>query len=125
MAVVVDEYGSTLGIVTLEDVLEEIVGEIEDEFDTAEPKPLVKEGSIFRVHGQYPLHELREQLTIPDDLDLPDVDTIGGYVVHQLKRWPRTGDSVDLAGYTVKVTAVQKNRVQQVLISPLETTTES
>ncbi len=118
MAVVVDEYGSTLGIVTLEDVLEEIVGEIEDEFDTADPQPFVREGDAVRVHGQYPLHELREQLTIPEDLDLSDVDTIGGYVVRELKRWPRTGDAVDLAGYTVKVTAVQKNRVLQVVISP-------
>jgi CBS domain containing-hemolysin-like protein len=118
MAVVVDEYGSTLGIVTLEDVLEEIVGEIEDEFDTADKQQFVKEGETFRVHGQYPLHELREQLIIPENVDLSDVDTIGGYVVRQLKRWPRTGDAVELAGYNVKVTAVQKNRVQQVVIAP-------
>ncbi len=119
MAVVVDEYGSTLGIVTLEDVLEEIVGEIEDEFDTAGPKPLTREGDSFRASGQYPLHELREHLSIPDDLDLGDVDTIGGYVVRQLKRWPRTGDTVELGNNQVKVTAVQKNRVQQVVISPV------
>ncbi len=118
LAVVVDEYGSTVGIVTLEDVLEEIVGEIEDEFDTADPVPFVKEGDTFRVNGTYPLHELREQLTIPDDLDLHDVDTIGGYVVRQLKRWPRNGDSVEMGTYTVRVTAVQKNRVQQVVIAP-------
>ena len=118
LAVVVDEYGSTVGIVTLEDVLEEIVGEIEDEFDTADPKPFVKEGDKFRVHGQYPLHELREQLKIPVELDLGDVDTIGGYVVQKLKRWPRTGDAVELADYSVKVTAVQKNRVQQVIVAP-------
>jgi CBS domain containing-hemolysin-like protein len=118
LAVVVDEYGATLGIVTLEDVLEEIVGEIEDEFDTADPKPLTKEGNQFRASGQYPLHELREHLSFPDDLDIGDVDTIGGYVVRQLKRWPRTGDTVELGTSQVKVTAVQKNRVQQVVISP-------
>jgi CBS domain containing-hemolysin-like protein len=118
LAVVVDEYGATVGIVTLEDVLEEIVGEIEDEFDTADPKPFVTEGNAYRVHGQYPLHELREQLTIPENLDLGDVDTIGGYVVQKLKRWPRTGDTVELGDYMVKVTAVQKNRVQQVVITP-------
>jgi CBS domain containing-hemolysin-like protein len=118
MAVVVDEYGSTVGIVTLEDVLEEIVGEIEDEFDTADPTPLVKEGDTLRVNGTYPLHELREQLILPDDLDLHDVDTIAGYVIRQLKRWPRNGDSVQLGTYTVRVTAVQKNRVQQVVIAP-------
>jgi CBS domain containing-hemolysin-like protein len=119
----VDEYGATLGIVTLEDVLEEIVGEIEDEFDTADPTPITKEGEQLRVNGQYPLHELREHLSIPEDADIGDVDTIGGYVVRQLKRWPRTGDIVRLGINTVKVTAVQKNRVQQVVISPTTTDT--
>jgi CBS domain containing-hemolysin-like protein len=122
LAVVVDEYGSTLGIVTLEDVLEEIVGEIEDEFDTAAPKPFVKEGDTFRVSGQYPLHELRERLSLPNDLDLGDVDTISGYVIRQLKRWPRIGDTVELGDYTVKVSAAQQRRVQQVVITSVTTT---
>ncbi len=125
LAVVVDEYGSTVGIVTLEDVLEEIVGEIEDEFDTADPKQFVKEGDGWRVHGQYPLHELREQLKIPADLDLGDVDTVGGYVVQKLKRWPRSGDSVELGDYTVKVTAAQKNRVQQVMVAAANSNDET
>jgi CBS domain containing-hemolysin-like protein len=120
LAVVVDEYGSTVGIVTLEDVLEEIVGEIEDEFDTADPKPFVKEGDSYRVHGLYPLHELREQLKIPEEIELGDVDTIGGFIVQELKRWPRTGDVVQLGDFTVKVTAVQKNRVQQALVTPVQ-----
>jgi CBS domain containing-hemolysin-like protein len=120
MAVVVDEYGATLGIVTLEDVIEEIVGEIEDEFDTAGPKPFVKEGESFRVNGQYPLHELRERLILPKDLGVGDVDTIGGYVIQQLKRWPRVGDTVELGdNYSLRVTAVQGNRVQQVFITPI------
>jgi CBS domain containing-hemolysin-like protein len=120
MAVVVDEYGATLGIITLEDVIEEIVGEIEDEFDTAGPKPFVKEGESFRVNGQYPLHELRERLILPKDLGVGDVDTIGGYVIQQLKRWPRVGDTVELGdNYSLRVTAVQGNRVQQVFITPI------
>ncbi len=121
LAVVVDEYGATLGIVTLEDVLEEIVGEIEDEFDPATPQqPFVREADgRCRVFGQYPLHELRDRLALPDDLDLGEnVDTVGGYVTRQLKRWPKAGDSVALGPYEVRVTAVQQNRVQQVMISP-------
>ena len=121
LAVVVDEYGATLGIVTLEDVLEEIVGEIEDEFDPATPtQPFVREADgRCRVHGQYPLHELRDRLSLPEDLDLgEDVDTVGGYVTRQLKRWPKVGDTVALGAYEVRVTAAQQNRVSQVVISP-------
>jgi CBS domain containing-hemolysin-like protein len=121
LAVVVDEYGATLGIVTLEDVLEEIVGEIEDEFDPATPnQPFVREADgRCRVHGQYPLHELRDRLALPDDVDLGvDVDTVGGYVTRQLKRWPKAGDVVTLGPYDVRVTAAQQNRVQQVVIGP-------
>jgi CBS domain containing-hemolysin-like protein len=118
LAVVVDEYGATQGIVTLEDVLEEIVGEIEDEFDTAGPKQLVKEGETFRVNGQFPLHELRETLSLPGDLDVGDVDTVGGYVIRQLHRWPRIGDTIEMGNYAVRVTAVQQKRVQQVTITP-------
>ncbi|HSV14963.1 MAG TPA: hemolysin family protein [Tepidisphaeraceae bacterium] len=119
MAVVVDEYGATLGIATLEDVIEEIVGEIEDEFDTAGPKPFVKEGESFRVAGTYPLHELRERLVFPADLEVGDVDTIGGYVIAELKRWPRVGDTIEMGNYSVRVMAVQGNRVQQVFITPV------
>ena len=124
LAVVVDEYGATLGIVTLEDVLEEIVGEIEDEFDPATPlQPFVREADgRCRVFGQYGLHELRDRLALPDDVQIgeADVATIGGYVIQQLKRWPKPGDTVPLGPYTVRVTAAQQNRVNQVVIELTE-----
>jgi CBS domain containing-hemolysin-like protein len=124
MAVVVDEYGATQGIVTLEDVVEEIVGEIEDEFDAGAPTSgdFVKEGSAYRVSGAFTLRELQERLRIDQNLAKGDVDTVSGYVVQELGRWPRVGDKVPLGNYTMRVTQVvqRPRRVGQVLITPNE-----
>jgi len=118
MAVVVDEYGATRGIVTLEDVIEEIVGEIEDEFDSGVQNKFIKDGENLRVSGTLPLHELRERLGI-DALAVEDVDTIGGYIVQELARWPRPGDTVNLGAlYMAKVLTVLHRRVGQVLVMP-------
>jgi CBS domain containing-hemolysin-like protein len=117
MAVVVDEYGATRGIVTLEDVIEQIVGDIEDEFDPDAPADFVKDGENYRVAGNFPLHELREKIDVPE-LEEATVDTIGGYVIQKLGRWPRPGDTIDLANYSIRVLTVQQKRVLQVLIMP-------
>ncbi len=119
LAVVVDEYGATQGIVTLEDVIEQIVGEIEDEFDKEVKPDFVPEGEGYRVNGLFPLHELRERLHLPE-LDNSDVDTIGGYIVQELGRWPRQGDSVTVGDYTVRVASIspRQRRIGQVLITP-------
>jgi CBS domain containing-hemolysin-like protein len=118
MAIVVDEYGATRGIVTLEDVVEEIVGDIQDEFDTMAPSDFVPEGESFKVSGLFPLHELREKLSL-DDLETTDVDTIGGYIVQKLGRWPKPNDTLPLGEYQVRVLTVQQKRVGMVLITPL------
>jgi CBS domain containing-hemolysin-like protein len=117
MAIVVDEYGATSGVVTLEDVIEEIVGEIEDEFDQASQKDFVKDGENFRVSGQFATHVLRERLQL-ENFDAGDVDTLGGYITQQLGRWPRPGDTAELGNYTAKVLTVVQRRVGQVLIMP-------
>jgi CBS domain containing-hemolysin-like protein len=116
MAVVVDEYGATRGIASLEDVLEELVGEIEDEFDTGSQPKFVAEGNTYRVGGLYPMHELREKLGLMDE-DIGDVDTISGYIVKKLGRWPKVGDTVMLGEYVLKVQSLSQKRVGQVLIS--------
>ena len=117
MAIVVDEYGATQGIVTLEDVLEEIVGEIEDEFDAVASDQFIPDGENFRVSGLYPLHSLREKLSLPD-LEADGVDTVGGYIIHELGRMPRTGDTVTIGNYTARVVSVQQKRVGQALLTP-------
>jgi CBS domain containing-hemolysin-like protein len=117
MAIVVDEYGATQGIVTLEDVLEEIVGEIEDEFDAIPPDQFVREGENFRINGLYPLHTLKEKLDI-EEIENEGVDTVGGYVVQELGRLPRAGDVVPLGPYTARVLSVQQKRVGQLLVTP-------
>jgi magnesium and cobalt transporter len=118
MAIVVDEYGATRGIVTLEDVIEEIVGEIEDEFDPAASTDFVPEGENYRVSGLFPLHELREKLHLAH-LEIGDVDTVGGFVIQELGRFPRPGDTVELGeAYVARVTNVQQKRVGQLLITP-------
>lgn len=122
MAIVVDEYGATLGVVTLEDVIEEIVGEIEDEFDRAAPSQFTpEENGKYRVSGLIPLHELREKLLLNELDDAEGVDTLGGYIVKRLGRWPRPGDSITLGDrYSAKVsTVLQKRRVGQVMVSPV------
>lgn len=119
MAVVVDEYGSTQGIVTLEDVLEEIVGEIEDEFDPVGRNDFIAEPHGYRVSGQYPLRDLRSRLGLIG-LESDEVDTIGGYIVQQLSRWPRAGDTLPLEDrFNARVLSVLQRRVGQVLITPI------
>jgi CBS domain containing-hemolysin-like protein len=117
MAVVVDEYGATQGIVTLEDVLEQIVGEIDDEFD-AKTRDYVTEGKNVRVSGGYPLHELRVRLNLPADIEIEEVDTVSGYITHQLGRLPRVGDTIPMGPYDARVMAVSRRRIGTVLLSP-------
>lgn len=119
MAVVVDEYGATQGIVTLEDVLEEIVGEIDDEFDTAAAAgaDFIREGDAVRVSGLYPLRALQNRLSI-ESLEPNGVDTVGGFVSQELGRLPKPGDVVRLGNYDAKVLSVAQKRAKQVLLTP-------
>ena len=115
MAVVVDEYGGTAGLVTLEDLLEEVVGEIVDEFDREEPlaQPLL--GGGLRVHGRMPVDELNGILgaTLPDGA----WDTVGGLLFDALGHVPDVGESVDMAGRRFSVEQVVGRRITRVRIS--------
>jgi CBS domain containing-hemolysin-like protein len=116
MAIVVDEYGSTAGLVTMEDVLEELVGEIQDEFDAEPPKvKQTTEGAV--VDGQMPLVEVTHALGLPQ-VEVKDTHTIAGYVHAQLGRISRIGDTVSLDSHTVKVIEMNGRRITRVLIAP-------
>lgn len=112
IAVVVDEYGGTDGIVTLEDLVEEVVGEIFDEYDTAET-PLVGSDTI---EGRLNLQEFEERTGI--ELPRGSSDTIAGYVIEQLGRLAVVGDTVDIPDATLRVTALDRRRIAAVRLLP-------
>jgi putative hemolysin len=118
MAVVVDEYGGTAGLVTLEDIIEELVGEIVDEFDVDDPvvEPLPDGG--IRVHGRTPLDQVNDLLraALPDG----DWDTIGGLVYDRLGHVPDEGESVVVDGWRLTAQRIQGRRIGRVSITPAD-----
>jgi putative hemolysin len=118
LAVVVDEFGGTAGLVTLEDILEQIVGEIQDERDTDEVAPIQVLGpDHLRVEGGVALSELEAQLG--HTFAREDVSTVGGLVLAEFGRVPRTGEAMDLQGYRLLVEQVVRRRVRRVAIQRL------
>ena len=112
LAVVFDEYGGAVGIVTLDDVLGELVGEIKDEFDLEPVRDFVRlnEGE-FVVQGQVNLYELNELVDL--HLETTDVSTIGGYVIQRLGHLPRQGEQVRIEDYLVTITQTDGRRILQ------------
>jgi len=118
LAVVVDEFGGTAGLVTLEDILEQIVGEIQDEYDTDEVAPIqVVSPDQLRVDGGVALSELEG--TLSHAFDREDVSTVGGLVLAEFGRVPRAGESIDLQGYRLTVDQVIRRRVRRVTVRRL------
>jgi CBS domain containing-hemolysin-like protein len=118
IAIVSDEYGGTAGLVTIEDVLEEIVGEIHDEYDDEEPEVEQEAGRRFWVSGRLTIDELSELLG--HDFARDDVATVGGLVYETFGRVPRAGESVTIGGYKLVVERVRRRRIERVYFERLQ-----
>jgi CBS domain containing-hemolysin-like protein len=120
VAIVIDEYGGTAGLVTIEDILEEIVGEITDEYDREGPRVEELEDGSLRVSVRVPIDDLEERFGV--SFDLEDVETVGGLLAAELGRVPIPGASVDLQGlrFTAEGAKGRRNQVGTVLIARQE-----
>lgn len=112
LALVADEFGGIAGLVTIEDVLEEIVGEIRDEYDEEEPELVREEGRRYWVAGRFTLEELSGELGY--DLERDGITTVGGLVYDELGRVPRPGESFTIGPFRVVVERVVRRKVERV-----------
>ncbi|SHG85768.1 magnesium and cobalt transporter [Hydrocarboniphaga daqingensis] len=116
MAIVVDEYGGVAGLVTIEDVLEQIVGEIDDEYDDAEAAPILKQDDRrYLVNGLATVEEFNQYFgtTLPTE----DFDTVGGLVMHRFGHMPKRGESVRIDRFNFNVQRADSRRVQQLQVT--------
>lgn len=122
LVLVVDEYGGTAGLVTMEDIIEELVGEIQDEYDTAEVKIQELSDGSYLVDAREPVHEINEALKIQIP-EHDDYDSLGGFIFHQLGSIPTPGEIIEIAGLEICVHTAVPNRVINAKI--VKKTTES
>jgi CBS domain containing-hemolysin-like protein len=120
IAIVSDEYGGTAGLVTIEDILEEIVGEIRDEYDVEEPQ-IHQEGVRYWASGLLSIDELSERLNA--NFGIEDVSTVGGLVYALFDRVPKSGESLTHAGFRIVVERVHRRRIERVYFERLSPVT--
>ena len=115
IAIVLSEYGTTSGMITTEDLLEEIVGEIRDEYDTDEKEALSKiNDTTYRVDGSFKLDDLNDELGTK--LESEDNDSVGGLIVERLDRLPKAGDKITVDNVWMFVEKVASNRAESVIV---------
>ena len=122
MAIVIDEYGGTVGVVSQEDVIEEIVGDIEDEFDPARIQVVRDELGDYLVDGRMDIDDVNDRFGV--HLPNEDFDTLGGFIYDQLARVPRVGDLVSTGELTLEVTTMDGKRVERVKLTLLSKDSE-
>ena len=122
IAVIIDEYGGTAGIVTMEDILEEFVGEIQDEFDSEQAKIIKIDSTTFQVKGAINIDEFMEyfEITPSEDDDLvQNADTLAGYVVQLIGEIPKVGQKATLKHYQIEILDVQNKRIELLKIEKI------
>jgi len=115
MAIVVDEYGGTTGLVTLENILEELVGQIQDEFDQEKPRLTKLDEATWDIAGTLPLHDLADLIGQP--LQTEGIATVSGLVTHHLGGFPKAGDTLRLGGYELRVEEMDGMRVARLKLT--------
>jgi len=119
LAVVVDEFGSTAGVITVEDILEQLVGNIEDEFDVSPPEPSLEDESVLVLEGSVNIRDLEAQygLTLPRDTGF---ETLAGFILARLQRIPSLGESFEFEGHRYTVEEMEGHRIAKVKIEKTE-----
>ena len=111
-----DEYGATVGMITLEDLLEEIVGEIRDEYDENEIEAFQKTGeNQYNIEASMKLDDINEILEL--NIHSDDYDSLGGFIIELLDRLPKEGEEVSYRNMTFKVLQVEKNRIDRIQLT--------
>jgi CBS domain containing-hemolysin-like protein len=123
IAIVADEYGGTAGLVTIEDILEEIVGEIQDEYDSESPLFEQPSPDVLLADGRLPIEDVEDALRIRFEDD--DFGTLGGFVHKHLGRLPVQGDVFEAEGVRVEIISVERHRIRELRVTKLELVEES
>ncbi len=118
MALAVDEYGGTAGLVTIEDLLEEIVGEIQDEYDSEEPQLKKLAPEIYIFNARYDIDEVSRLIDVDLSAGRENIDTLGGFIYSQLGRVPEQGESIQFKDWRFTVLSVDSRRIEEVRVEP-------
>jgi CBS domain containing-hemolysin-like protein len=120
MAIIIDEYGGTAGLVTIEDILEEIVGEIQDEFDEEDDEIIKNKDGNYIVDGKVLIEDINEILK--STIESENIDTIGGWIYSQLKSYPQVNEKINYEDYEITILKCDRKRISKLLIKKLSKT---